>query len=124
MKKLVFAALMLGLISLNAFAGTLQGYVSDAYTNEPIENARVHITTNDGSHIYYNAYTDLNGFYTIDIPNRIYNGRALKVTEYKVTLIEGIEVVDGTTNIDFELIPTNGNHNRNKFYELNNNSGK
>ncbi|MBN2461053.1 MAG: carboxypeptidase regulatory-like domain-containing protein [Candidatus Cloacimonetes bacterium] len=111
MKSFLIASLLLG-VFLSAYAGTVQGYVTDALTNEPVYDAKVHFTTNDGQHICFDAYTDENGFYSMEILNETYNGRALKNQEYRVTLIEEIEINDGITVIDFELVPTSGNHNK------------
>ncbi len=94
-----------------AIAGTVTGYVTNKDTGEPIFNAKVHFTTNDGQHICFDAYTDVNGFYSMDILNETYNGRALKSTEYRVTLIESIEVGNGVTTVDFELKSTVGTPN-------------
>jgi hypothetical protein len=114
MKSFLTALFILG-VFLSVSAGTVQGYVTDAVTNEPVENAKVHFTTNDGQHICFDAYTDENGFYSMEILNETYNGRALKNKEYRVTLIEGIEIGDGVYEVDFELSPTSGNNNRMKI---------
>lgn len=112
MKKLI-ALISLVFITVNlAIAGTVTGYVTDKDTGQPIFNAKVHFTTNDGQHICFDAYTDMNGFYSMDILNETYNARALKSTEYKVTLIESIEVGNGVTVVDFELKSTNGTSNK------------
>jgi len=111
MKKFI-ALICLVLITVNmAITGTVTGYVTDEDTGEPIFNAKVHFTTNDGQHICFDAYTDVNGFYSMDILNETYNGRALKSTEYRVTLIENFEVGDGVTVVDFELESTGGTSN-------------
>ena len=109
-KNLITMIFLLGISTL-MFAGTVQGFVTDVATGLPISGAKVHFTTNDGLHICYDAYTDANGFYSMDITNEIYNGRSLKRREYKVTLIEGIVVGDGVITIDFELTPTSGYQN-------------
>lgn len=94
------------LLGSSLAAGTVQGYVTDVYTGEPVFNAKVHFTTNDGQHICFDAYTDENGFYSMNILNETYNARALKRREYRVSLIESIVVEDGTTTVDFQLEPT------------------
>ena len=106
MKKMLAMMLMVILLGSFAWAGTVQGYVTDVETGEPVQNAKVHFTTNDGQHICFDAYTDENGFYSMNILNEVYNGRALKSRAYKVSLIESITVDDGVTNISFELVPT------------------
>lgn len=111
MKKMMFAVVLV-LLTATAFAGTVQGLVTDIETGEPILNAKVHFTTNDGRHIHFDAYTDENGFYSRNIPNDTYNCRALKSREYRVTLIESIIIEDGVTNIDFQLEPTTGSPNQ------------
>jgi hypothetical protein len=111
MKKIILTIVLMSAFISVIFAGTVQGYVTDFETGEPIYNAKVHFTTNDGQHICFDAYTDENGFYSMDILNETYNGRALKAREYRVTLIEGIDIEEGITVIDFELIPTSGAKN-------------
>ncbi len=100
------------LVSSTLIAGTVQGFVTDAVTGEPVVDAKVHYTTNDGQHICFDAYTDENGFYSMDILNETYNARALKSREYRVFLIEGVVVEDGITTVDFILEPTTGTPNR------------
>jgi carboxypeptidase family protein len=121
MRKLFFSLALVMLFGAVLVAGTVQGYVTDSVTGEPIENAKVHFTTNDGQHICFDAYTDENGFYSMDILNETYNGRALKRREYRVTLIENIEIGDGITTIDFVLEPTIGTPRIIGFNHINNN---
>ena len=112
MKKLITLISLLFVIVSFAIAGNVSGYVTDVETGEPVFNAKVHFTTNDGQHICFDAYTDINGFYSMDILNETYNGRALKSTEYRVTLIENIEVHNSAIVVNFELNPTNGKSNK------------
>ncbi|MFC1887834.1 carboxypeptidase-like regulatory domain-containing protein [Candidatus Cloacimonadota bacterium] len=115
MKKLILSLAVALLLGSVLMAGTVQGYVTDAETGEPIDNAKVHFTTNDGRHIHFDAYTDENGFFSRDIPNDTYNCRALKSTEYRVFLIEAVVVEEGITTIDFQLEPTTGSPKNNGF---------
>lgn len=122
MRSIILLSVII-LVASSLTAGTVQGYVTDVETGEPVFNAKVHFTTNDGQHICFDAYTDENGFYSMDILNETYNGRALKSREYRVTLIENIDVDDGVTVVDFQLEPTTGIHNNfKKQFRLNANN--
>ena len=73
MKKMIFAALFTLALTSVIFAGTVQGYVTDIEKGEPVYNAEVHFTTNDGQHICFDAYTDENGFYSMEIKRKLQN---------------------------------------------------
>ena len=125
MKKTMMLLVMLTLTVSVVFALTVDGYVTDASTGEPIEGANVKFVLADGGTggggcggggnggggngggggCTFNVTTDVSGYYEItDLEAGVYNGRANKPGSYPAVWIEDIDITDDTT-VNFELEP-------------------
>lgn len=132
MKKTMMLLAVIAITATVMFALTVDGFVTDADTGEPIEGATVRFVYIDGGGTGgcgggggngygggngggngncggngVNVYTNEDGYYIItDLEPGIYNAMARKHASYPAVHIYDVEILDDTS-IDFEL--TGGN---------------
>lgn len=84
-------------------AGYLDGHVTDALTQLPIDGANVHALHEGG--FARDAKTDTTGYYTMTVAAGLYTITASH-PQYESATISGVEVItDLVTTVPFELIP-------------------
>lgn len=106
--RLSLAALMVAACMVAAspvLAGSICGTVRDAVTTQPIPQAAIFLF--DSSDQYTGLYedTDVNGQYCInDIPEGTYTLQ-VRVDNYLIATVSGIEVEDDPTGVDVDVQP-------------------
>jgi hypothetical protein len=127
MKKTMMLLAMITFTATLMFAITVDGYVTDAITGDPIDGANVKFVPAEGTGgggcggnggnggngggggnggcTSITVTTDVNGYYLItDLEAGVYDGIANKPGSYPSVRIEDVELTDDTT-INFELEP-------------------
>ncbi|HET6347886.1 MAG TPA: carboxypeptidase regulatory-like domain-containing protein [Candidatus Krumholzibacteria bacterium] len=104
------AALAASLIvaSTPAFAGSICGTVRDALTNNPVPQAAIFLFDNSDQYTGLYAGTDVAGHYCIDgVADGTYTIQ-VKVNDYIVATVSGIEVTTTSTGVDVDVHPRFG----------------
>lgn len=87
-----------------SFAGSICGTVRDVTTNQPVPQAALFLFNNLSQYTGLYADTDVNGHYCIDnVPDGTYTLQ-VKVDNYIVATVSGIEVTT-TTGVDVAIPP-------------------
>jgi hypothetical protein len=86
-----------------ASAGTICGTVRDGITAGPVDKAGVFVRTLVGVYTGYHAATDESGSFCIDgIPAGTYD-LEVRIDNYEVVYIRGVEVDDDMTSVEVDL---------------------
>jgi hypothetical protein len=104
----VFAALILASLTALAspsFASSICGTVRDVTTNQPVPQAALFLFDNSDQYTGLHDDSDVNGEYCID--NIVAGTYTLqvRVNDYLVATIYGIEVTETTTGVDVDVSP-------------------
>ncbi len=98
-----FAVALLLLLPMMARAGTLCGTVRDAVTTELVPRAGIFLRTPAGVYTGLYGATDTEGFFCVEnVPVGIYDVE-VRVDNYQVTYLLGVEVTDDTHSVDINL---------------------
>ncbi|HET6463837.1 MAG TPA: T9SS type A sorting domain-containing protein [Candidatus Krumholzibacteria bacterium] len=90
-----------------SFAGSVCGTVRDVLTTLPVPQAAIFLFDNTNQYTGLYAGTDVNGHYCVNnVPNGTYTLQ-VKVNNYLVATVSGIEVTT-TTGVDVDLHPRFG----------------
>ena len=93
--------------SAPSFAGSICGTVRDVLTTLPVPQAAIFLFDNSSQYTGLYAGTDVNGHYCINnVPDGTYTLQ-VKVDNYLVAVVSGIEVTT-TTGVDVDLHPRFG----------------
>jgi hypothetical protein len=101
-------AASLTVASIPAFAGSVCGTVRDVLTNNPVPQAAVFLFDNTDQYTGLYAGTDVSGHYCI---NNIADGTytiQVKVNDYIVATVAGVEVATTSTGVDVDVHPRFG----------------
>lgn len=95
--RIFFLILLFTLITLTAFAGTVQGTITDKETNEPLMGATVQVEgTTTG------AVADIDGHYTLNLKQGTYT-LIVSYIGYKSITIEKLKIGSETMTMDFAM---------------------
>ncbi len=99
------AIALLGLVAGTdaARAGTICGTVRDAVTAAPVAQAGVFLRSTAGAYLGIHAATDAGGTFCLSaVPAGTYD-LEIRVDDYLVRFVRGVQVVDGTVGVDVDL---------------------
>jgi len=107
LSRLSFAATLAALVlsSASAFAGSICGTVRDAVTTLPVPQAALFLFDNSDQYTGLYADTDINGQYCIDNVAVGTYTLQVKVDNYVVATIYGVEVTETPTGVDVDIPP-------------------
>ena len=95
--RIFFLILLFTLITMTAFAGTVQGTITDKETNEPLMGATVQVEgTATG------AVADIDGHYTLNLKRGTYT-LIISYIGYKSITIEKLKIGSETITMDFAM---------------------
>ncbi len=86
-----------------ARGGSICGTVRNAVTTAPIARAGVFVRTQDGQYTGLHGATDEAGFFCIDLVPAGTWDLEIRVDNYQVKYLRGVEVGDGASPVDIEL---------------------
>ena len=108
--RLCFASALIALctaIAAPSFAGSICGTVRDVLTNLPVPQAAIFLFDNSSQYTGLYAGTDVSGHYCVNnVPDGTYTLQ-VKVNNYLVAVVSGIEVTT-TTGVDVDVHPRFG----------------
>ena len=99
------AVALLGLVAGAdaARAGTICGTVRDAVTAAPVAQAGVFLRSTAGAYLGIHAATDASGAFCLSaVPAGTYD-LEIRIDDYLVRFVRGVQVVDGTVGVDVDL---------------------
>ena len=101
-------AAILIVTSAPSFAGSICGTVRDATTNQPVPQAALFLFDNLDQYTGLYADTDVSGYYCIDNVAVGFYTLQVKVDNYLVATIPGVEVTETPTGVDVNIPPRFG----------------
>jgi hypothetical protein len=106
LSHLVLATVLpIAALSAPAFAGSICGTVRDVTNNQPVPQAAVFLFDNSDQYTGLYDDTDVNGEYCIDnVPVGVYTLQ-VRVNNYMIALVPGVEVEETPTGVDVDLTP-------------------